>query len=77
MDNSHVALVAMKLTKEGFSPYRCDRNMSLGINVQTLSKVLKTAGDSDHITLKAQEEGDTLTLLFESPCNQFFSFFFL
>lgn len=31
MDTSHVALVSMVLRSDAFSPYRCDRNLSLGI----------------------------------------------
>jgi len=33
MDNSHVALVSLKLLAEQFESYRCDRNMPLGVNV--------------------------------------------
>jgi proliferating cell nuclear antigen len=33
MDNSHVALVSLKLTADQFESYRCDRNMPLGVNV--------------------------------------------
>ena len=33
MDNSHVALVSLKLIAEQFESYRCDRNMPLGVNV--------------------------------------------
>lgn len=33
MDNSHVALVSLKLLAEQFDSYRCDRNMPLGVNV--------------------------------------------
>lgn len=31
MDSSHVALVSMCLRNEAFDPFRCDRNLSLGI----------------------------------------------
>ncbi|KAF4978146.1 hypothetical protein FDECE_18263, partial [Fusarium decemcellulare] len=43
MDNSHVALVSMMLKAEAFSPYRCDRNISLGVNLTSLTKVLRAA----------------------------------
>ena len=35
MDTSHVALVSFELNSEGFEPYRCDRNISLGIKIST------------------------------------------
>ncbi len=66
MDNSHVALVAMQLKAEGFSPYRCDRNIALGINLNSLTKVLKAAQNEDLLTLKAEDAPDTLNLVFEN-----------
>lgn len=33
MDNSHVALVSLKLVADQFESYRCDRNIPLGVNV--------------------------------------------
>ncbi|GFH22252.1 proliferating cell nuclear antigen, partial [Haematococcus lacustris] len=38
----------------------------MGIHIGNLSKVLKCAGNDDIITLKADDNGDTLTLMFES-----------
>jgi len=38
MDSSHVALVSLMLKSEGFENYRCDRNLSLGINLASMSK---------------------------------------
>ena len=67
MDSSHVSLCALMIRAEGFDHFRCDKNISLGVNTPNLSKVLKCAGNNDSITLKAEEETDNLTLLFESP----------
>lgn len=66
MDNSHVALVSMMLKAECFSPYRCDRNIALGINLNSLTKVLRAALDTDILTLKAEDAPDSLNLVFES-----------
>ena len=33
MDNSHVSLVSLNLRAEGFDKYRCDRNLSMGMNL--------------------------------------------
>lgn len=70
MDNSHVALVSMHLKSEGFSPYRCDRNLALGINLTSLTKVLRCAQNEDILTLKADDNADTLNLVFESPASE-------
>lgn len=66
MDSSHVSLIAMMLREEGFDHYRCDRNISLGINLATLSKILKCAGNDDNVTLKADDEGDCVNIMFEN-----------
>ena len=66
MDNSHVALVSMMLKAEGFSPYRCDRNVALGVNLGSLTKVLRAAQNDDILTLKAEDAPDVLNLQFES-----------
>jgi proliferating cell nuclear antigen len=66
MDNSHVALVSMMLRSEVFEPYRCDRNVALGINLNSLTKVLRAAQSSDVLTLKAEDSPDVVNLIFES-----------
>jgi len=66
MDNSHVALVSMVLKAEAFSPFRCDRNIPLGINLNSLTKVLRAAQASDILTIKAEDGPDVVDLTFES-----------
>ncbi|KIN04104.1 hypothetical protein OIDMADRAFT_18189 [Oidiodendron maius Zn] len=66
MDNSHVALVSMMLKAESFSPYRCDRNVALGVNLTSLTKVLRAAQNEDILTLKAEDAPDVLNLVFEN-----------
>lgn len=67
MDSSHVALVSLLLRAEGFEHYRCDRNISMGMNLVNMSKMLKCAGNDDIITIKADDGSDTVTFMFESP----------
>lgn len=67
MDSSHVSLCAVMLKSEGFNQYRCDKAFALGVNTPNLAKILKCAGNDDIVTLKCEEETDTLTLVFESP----------
>lgn len=66
MDNSHVALVSMILKSESFNPYRCDRNIALGINLGSLTKVLRAAAKNDIMTIKAEDAPDVVNLVFES-----------
>ena len=41
MDNSHVSLVSVSLRADGFDKFRCDRNLSMGMNLVSMSKILK------------------------------------
>ncbi len=66
MDNSHVALVSMMLKAEMFSLFRCDRNIALGINLTSLTKVLRAAQNEDILTLKAEDAPDVVNLVFEN-----------
>mmetsp|Transcript_15627 Transcript_15627/g.21599 ORF Transcript_15627/g.21599 Transcript_15627/m.21599 type:complete len:264 (+) Transcript_15627:108-899(+) len=67
MDSSHVSLVALLLRNDGFEHYRCDKPLSMGMNLVNMSKMLKCAGNDDIITMKAEDEGDAVTFMFESP----------
>ena len=105
-----MSLCALRMKAEGFDHYRCDKNISLGVNTPNLSKILKCAGKSsginiiyyivfqcityatdalliedffpifsmpllsdqltgneDLVTIKSEEETDTLNMMFESP----------
>lgn len=69
MDSSHVALVSLLLRSEAFEHYRCDRNISMGMNLGNMSKMLRCAGNDDIVTIKADDGSDTITFMFESPCK--------
>ncbi len=51
MDTSHVSLVSLLLRAEGFEPYRCDRNISLGINMNRLVRVCLAASNGANSSL--------------------------
>jgi proliferating cell nuclear antigen len=67
MDSSHVSLVSVSLRSGGFDHFRCDRSISLGFNAANMGKILKCAGNDDVVTLKAEDEGESLAMVFESP----------
>jgi len=66
MDGCHVSLVQLLLRSDGFEKYRCDRNLAMGIPMTNFAKLLSCAGNDDTITLKAEDSGDSLEMLFES-----------
>ncbi|KAJ0493357.1 putative proliferating cell nuclear antigen, PCNA [Helianthus annuus] len=66
MDPMHQAIVSLLLRSDGFEHYRCDRNMSLGINLGVMAKMLKCAGDNDIVTIKAADGDDCVNIMFEN-----------
>merc|ERR1712086_274381 len=66
MDSSHVSLVALLLRADGFDHFRCDRNISLGINLGSMAKVLKCCNNDDIVTLKSDDNADAMTFMFEN-----------
>jgi len=67
MDSSHVSLVSLTLHSTLFAHFRCDRSVTLGLNLGNFAKILKCAGNDDSVTLKAMDDGEELTIAFESP----------
>jgi proliferating cell nuclear antigen len=55
MDASHVALVSMHLNAKGFDLFRCNQNITLGVNLGSIQKILKCGGANDVLTLKSNE----------------------
>lgn len=65
MDSSHVCLCSVLLRNDAFDPYRCDRNLTLGLNCVTMSKILKCAGNDESITLRSEDNADSVTFIYE------------
>ncbi|AGA16200.1 pcna protein [Thysanoplusia orichalcea nucleopolyhedrovirus] len=66
MDGSHVALVSLQLHAAGFENYRCDRNVSLNVSINSLSKIVKCANDRSSILMKSQDESDVMAFVFNN-----------
>ena len=67
MDSSHVALVTLNLSSDGFEEYRCDKSsLTLGLSVTSLSKIMKCGGNDDSITLSTDDEPSALNIKFEN-----------
>lgn len=66
MDSSHVALVSLLLREAAFQDYKCDKAMSLGMNIESLAKVLKMCTASDSLKLRAENGADHVSFTCES-----------
>jgi proliferating cell nuclear antigen len=67
IDRFHVSLVSVSLRANGFDKFKCNHDLHTGFDHQILSNILKCAGDDDTITINAEDQGDKLTFIFESP----------
>ncbi|KAJ1953959.1 proliferating cell nuclear antigen-like protein [Linderina pennispora] len=72
MDSSHIALCNLLLRDDGFKSYRCDRALTLGVNLNSLSKLLKCAGNDDEMRIFANDDSgaDQLNFSFESANSE-------
>jgi proliferating cell nuclear antigen len=75
MDSSHVALVSFFLHESGFSSYRCDKPLTLGLSIENLAKILKCAGNDDTLSLQAEEDPSSIRFTFENQKGDKFSEF--
>ena len=67
MDSAHVCLVSVSLEAEGFDKFKCERAVSLGVDMDSMSKVMRCAAKDDIITLSAASASpDTLKFTFEA-----------
>eukprot|EP01088_Endostelium_zonatum_P017027 TRINITY_DN4842_c0_g1_i1.p1 TRINITY_DN4842_c0_g1~~TRINITY_DN4842_c0_g1_i1.p1 ORF type:complete len:280 (-),score=58.92 TRINITY_DN4842_c0_g1_i1:31-807(-) len=64
MDSAHVSLVAMSMEADNFSDYKCSKRMQLGVKIESMSKILKCAGNEDELTLTAQEGAGVMKFTF-------------
>lgn len=53
MDFSHVALIYLVMGPEFFSNFRCDADMTLGINLNNFNKLLKAAANDDSVAISS------------------------
>jgi len=68
MDNSHTTLVSLIIQNEALEEYTCDKNITLGINVESLAKIMKSVDNDSSVTLQRKSQKDeVLTILCESP----------
>merc|ERR1712203_210550 len=66
MDSSHVALVSLLLRESAFADFKCDRPTSLGMNVDSLGKILKMCGPNDSLKLRWQNDADSVSFQCET-----------
>jgi proliferating cell nuclear antigen len=70
MDSAHVSLVHLLLKSSGFENFKCNKNLTLGMNMLTLNKMMKCVGNDDSITIKSTGQGDVVTFHVKSSDDE-------
>ncbi len=65
VDDSRVLLVSLLIGAGSFSEYRCDRDITLGIDVKSFSKIIRCGANEDYLTLIAEDNPSSVSLIFE------------
>lgn len=65
IDDSRVLLVLLLIGLASFSSYRCDRDITLGIDLKSFSKIIRCGANEDYLTLIAEDSPDSVSLIFE------------
>lgn len=65
VDDSRVLLVSLLVGQSAFSEYRCDRDITLGIDLESFSKIIKCGNNEDYLTLLAEDSPDSVLTIFE------------
>lgn len=69
MDSSHVSLVSLFLEAEGFESFKCDKAVTLGINLVSMYKILKCSSNEDSVTISWKDDPEILLFVFESTLS--------
>lgn len=60
----------MTLRSQAFEIYRCDRPLSIGINLASFAKILRCAGNEDSVKICARDDGaDSAEFIFENATS--------
>lgn len=65
VDDLRVLLVSLLVGQLAFSEYRCDRDVTLGVDMELFSKIIKTTNNEDYLTLLAEDAPDLMLTIFE------------
>ena len=67
MDNWHVSLMTVNIRADSFDKFRCDRTISVGVNLVKMYKIIRYLDNEDTLTIKVEDEAEAVTFTFEGP----------
>lgn len=69
MDGAHTALVFLKLDSVNFETYDCETKFTAGINMTSLTKLIKTVSHTDTLTFQMNSEDKLIITITNSQKN--------
>ncbi len=66
IDAGRVCLISLKLDKEDFDEYKCDKEQKIGVNITDLVKILKRSSPNDSIIFKYADDSNKLSIIMQS-----------
>ena len=69
MDSSHVSLVSLIIPSDDFDVFKCEKPITLGLNLNSFYKILKCSSNDYSIFISSSEISDILIIIFESINN--------
>lgn len=69
MDSSHVSLVSLIIPSDDFDVFKCEKPITLGLNLNSFYKILKCSSNDDSIFISSSDISDILIIIFESINN--------
>jgi proliferating cell nuclear antigen len=72
-DRAMVAVVRFDLKKDAFDEYKCDKDTSIGINIENLLQILRRAKSTDQITLEVSSDNSKLKIEMKGEGTRRFS----
>lgn len=69
MDSSHVSLVSLIIPSDDFDVFKCEKPITLGLNLNSFYKILKCSSNDDSIFISSSDVSDILIIIFESINN--------
>ncbi len=72
-DRAMVAVVKFELKKDAFKEYKCEKDMSIGVNIENLLLILRRAKSTDNITLEVEKDKSKLKIEMEGDGLRKFS----
>lgn len=75
MDLAHISLVSIFLKSCGFSKFKCDSPVTMGMNLSSMYRIIKCAANDDVITIKSDNKlPDIVTFGFASANGRLASY---